>query len=201
MSSIKKSQNTSYLVIPSPSLPHQPTYHSYPPLNEDNPEPQPAATITVLNEQPDLLPQSAKDAQNLLQEIQRQLEKINHQESDQKLKDINSPKQESKVENTSSIVTTVPPPITTTKNMPIETTTQPVARIVSADNVTQSVKSDESQPHPRKKFDDEAPARSPQKFSHEADEIEERRRSASTVTREHRFEAGRDSNNFAISEF
>lgn len=75
--------------MPPSEAPHQTNYHSHPPQGADHTEhmdsnhnAQPAATITVLNEQPDLLPQSAKAAQELLQEIQMQLQKLQEQKSE-----------------------------------------------------------------------------------------------------------------------
>jgi hypothetical protein len=79
--------------MPPSEAPHPTNYHSYPPQSADHidhmgssHDAQPAATITVFNEQPDLLPQSAKAAQELLQEIQHQLQKLNQQ--DQKMEPI-----------------------------------------------------------------------------------------------------------------
>lgn len=216
--------NSQGIPIPSINTPHQTTFHSYPSQQQHQDEAmehevQPTATITVLNEQPDLLPQSAKDAQELLAEIQRQLQKLNHPETmdstkskDEATKHIDSPtthsnnsqsdsKLKTQTDAPTTTTTTQSPPTTSTKHMP-ETTTPPMAKIVSADKESKSSSnSDEAEPRRRKNFD-EAPARKPQKmYSQESEEAEFHRRPTSTIGRKHRFDATNQENNLAKSEF
>lgn len=177
--------------IPVPSLnpPHGVTYHSYAPqhnADEVAHDPQPTATITVLNEQSDLLPQSAKEAQELLQQIQKQLEKLNHQDEMKKEeKHIDTPtthsNESSKSEHLQVDTTTLATTTTTTKK-PDTTTTQPVARIVSADNQSKSDER-ESRNVPKRNFD-EAPTKV---ISQENQEVESKRSPNLTIGKEHKY--------------
>ena len=74
-------------------------------------------------------------------------------------------------------------------------TTEPGARIVSADTPSQSKEEPKTDEMKTKKKVDDAPARAPQRFSSEEDDQEEpRRKSTSTVTREHKLEKYKEGN-------
>lgn len=170
---------------------------------DTNHDAQPAATITVLNEEPDLLPQSAKAAQELLQQIQLQLQKLNHQDQVEPTKHIDTPAtHESKDQMQPAKETIEKPQLEKPEPEKPKSTTEPTAKIVSADKASES--SEESSandkkhndstkpPKNKKEASDEAPARSPQRFSHEVGESEPRRKPTSSVIRERKYETYKD---------
>lgn len=183
-------QQFPYYSYPPPPSPPQPSTDQMNEHVNEYHDPQPAATITVLNEQPDLLPQSAQEAQELLQEIQKQLQRLN--QKDQTIEPTNRTVS-TPVTPSTSTETTVK---TTVRTILRPTTTKPkkdkigsIAEIVSADNDTAGIittpKPDKI-PAGSKKGSDEAPAKAkaPQRFITKVNE--DPQRFTSIITREHK---------------
>jgi hypothetical protein len=176
--------NNAAIPVPSDSPISNPiVYHSHPPqdhVETSDEHPRPSATITVVNEEADLLPQSAKEAQELLQQIQSQLQRLNEPKKDEVTKSM-------EVQSTTQ---------STTTKQPLTTTTQPTARIVSVENA----KITQNQTKSYHVKYDEAPARAPQRkiYSQET-EVVEPYRPPNLKIRQHKLENSAKSKRYTFN--